>query len=95
VRVVQLDEVCRQQQVHDGQFPSIEDVPRTAITLTVPALTRIPKLILNVPGANKAQAVQRTVAGPVTPDCPASILQEHADATLFVDNAAASLLRSR
>lgn len=92
VRVVQLDEVCRRQQVSDGQFPSIDDVPRTAITLTVPALTRIPKLILNVPGSNKALAVQCTVKGPVTPDCPASVLQRHPDVTLFVDGNAASLL---
>jgi glucosamine-6-phosphate deaminase len=95
VRVVQLDEVCRRQQVHDGQFPSIDDVPRTAVTLTIPALMQVPKLILNVPGANKARAVQCTVEGPVTPDCPASILQRHPDATLFLDEAAASLLASR
>lgn len=95
VRVVQLDEVCRRQQVHDGQFAGIDDVPRTAITLTVPALTRIPKLILNIPGTNKARAVQRTVEGPVTPECPASVLQRHPDATLLVDEAAASLLSRR
>lgn len=94
VRVVQLDEVCRQQQVHDGQFPDIDAVPTTAITLTVPALFRIPTLILNVPGVNKARAVQRTVEGPVTPDCPASILQRHSNATLFVDQDSASLLKS-
>jgi glucosamine-6-phosphate deaminase len=71
------------------------DVPKTAITLTVPALVRIPRIILNVPGTNKAQAVQKTVEGPVTPDCPASILQRHPDATLFADAAAASLLQGR
>ena len=92
VRVVELDEVCRRQQVFDGAFPHIGDVPRTALTLTIPALMRVPKLILNVPGKNKAEAVRRTVEGPVTPDCPASILQRHPDATLFVDRDAASLL---
>lgn len=93
VRVVELDEVCRKQQVFDGAFPHIEDVPRTALTLTIPALMRIPKLILNVPGKNKADAVQQSVEGPVTPNCPASILQRHPDATLFVDQDAASLLK--
>jgi glucosamine-6-phosphate deaminase len=90
--VVELDEVCRMQQVHDGAFAHIMDVPRTALTLTIPALLRAPKIILNVPGPAKAEAVRRTVQGPVTPDCPASILQQHPDATLFVDRDAASRL---
>jgi glucosamine-6-phosphate deaminase len=93
VRVVELDEVCRMQQVHDGAFRHILDVPRTALTLTIPAIMRIPKLIVNVPGSAKAEAVRRTVEGPVTPDCPASILQQHPDATLYVDSDSARLLR--
>jgi glucosamine-6-phosphate deaminase len=93
VRVVELDQVCRMQQVHDGAFRHIMDVPRTALTLTIPAMMRIPKLILNVPGSAKAEAVRRTVEGPVTPDCPASILQRHLDATLYVDAESARLLR--
>ncbi len=92
VRAVQLDDVCRAQQVFDGAFPHIMDVPRTALTMTIPALTRIPTIILNVPGSNKAEAVKRTVEGPVTPDCPASILQQHPNASLFVDVESASLL---
>jgi glucosamine-6-phosphate deaminase len=92
VRVVDLDEVCRRQQVHDGAFPHILDVPRTALTVTIPALMRIPKIILNVPGQNKTEAVKRTVEGPVTPECPASVLQRHPDATLFLDQDSASLL---
>jgi glucosamine-6-phosphate deaminase len=92
VRVVELDEVCRMQQVHDGAFRHIMGVPRTALTLTIPALMRAEKIILNVPGPAKAEAVRRTVNGPVTPDCPASILQRHPDATLFVDRDAASRL---
>jgi glucosamine-6-phosphate deaminase len=87
--------VCRKQQVFDGAFPHITDVPRTALTLTIPALMRVPRLILNVPGKNKAEAVRQTVEGPVTPDCPASILQRHPDATLFVDRDAASLLKNQ
>jgi glucosamine-6-phosphate deaminase len=92
VRVVQLDEVCRMQQVHDGAFRQLGDVPRTALTLTIPAIMQIPKLIVNVPGSAKADAVRRTVEGPVTPDCPASILQRHPDATLYVDSESARLL---
>jgi glucosamine-6-phosphate deaminase len=95
VRVVELDEVCRMQQVHDGAFPQLSDVPRTALTLTIPAIMRIPKLIVNVPGKAKAEAVRQTVEGPVTPDCPASILQRHPDATLFLDADSAQLLRVR
>lgn len=92
VRLVQLDEVCRQQQVNDGAFENFEDVPKTALTVTVPAIFRIPRLILNVPGPAKANAVQRTMEGDITPDCPASILQKHNNATLFVDTEAARLL---
>jgi glucosamine-6-phosphate deaminase len=95
VRAVELDEVCRRQQVFDGAFGHITEVPRTALTITVPAIVRIPTLILNVPGSNKAEAVKRTVEGPVTPDCPASILQRHANATLFVDVDSAALLSPR
>lgn len=95
VKVVELDEVCRMQQVHDGQFPSLQAVPRTALTLSVTALTRIPSVILNVPGKAKAQAVLAAVDGPVTPDCPASVFQRHKDATLFLDNQSASLLPGR
>lgn len=92
VRLVELDEVCRRQQVFDGQFRSLEEVPGTALTLTIPAIVRIPKLILNVPGSNKAEAVRAAVEGPVTPACPASILQRHPDATLFLDRESACLL---
>lgn len=95
VRAVELDEVCRRQQVFDGAFGHITEVPRTALTITVPALARIPTVILNVPGSNKADAVRRSVEGPVTPDCPASILQRHANATLFVDVDSAALLGGR
>ena len=93
VRVVELDEVCRRQQVHDGAFPHIMDVPRTALTLTVPALMQATQIILNVPGRNKAEAVRRTIEGPVTPDCPASILQRHPNATIYLDQDSGSLLK--
>lgn len=95
VRAVELDEVCRRQQVFDGAFGHITEVPRTALTITVPAIMRIPTIVLNVPGSNKAEAVKRTLEGPVTPDCPASILQRHGNATLFVDVDSAALLTQR
>ncbi|MBC8167486.1 MAG: glucosamine-6-phosphate deaminase [Bryobacteraceae bacterium] len=92
VRVVELDEICRMQQVHDGAFGGIGEVPRTAFTMTIPAILRIPLLILNVPGLSKAEAVRNTVQGPLSPHCPASALQRHPHATLFVDKDAAKLL---
>lgn len=95
VKLVNLDLVCREQQVHDGCFKNLDEVPRQAITLTVPALMRIPKLILAVPGATKAEAVRAALEGPVTPNCPASVLREHPDATLFLDSDSAALLAGR
>ncbi len=95
VKLVNLDEVCRRQQVHDGCFATLDEVPRHAITLTVPALMRIPHLILAVPGPTKAEAVRAALDGPVTPSCPASILREHPNATLFLDHASAGRLDRR
>ncbi len=90
VRVVELDEPCRVQQVHDGCFPRLEDVPRTALSLTVPLLMRVPRAVAIVPGPAKRAAVTAAVAGPVTTACPASILRRHRDATLFLDEASAA-----
>ena len=92
VKIVDLDEACRAQQVHDGCFGKIEDVPRQALTLTVPALMRIPRLILAVPGRAKAEAVRAAVEGEITPCCPASILRRHSHATLYLDRDSAALL---
>ena len=85
VKTVPLDPVCRQQQVNDGCFGSLDEVPKEALTLTIPALTAAPYLICTVPAATKAEAVLHTVRGPVTPDCPASILQNHPSAQMFCD----------
>ena len=92
VKVVELDEVCRQQQVNDGCFPTLDAVPRRAFTLTVSVFRQARRLSIHVPGPRKAQAVHATVQGPVSTACPASILRLHPDATLYVDTAAASLL---
>lgn len=93
VKLVQLDEPCRQQQVGEGCFPTLEAVPRYAYTLTVPALCRAGCLVGVVPDLRKAAAVRDALEGPVATRCPASILRRQAHATLFLDAAAASRLR--
>ena len=85
VRVVELDEPCRRQQVNDGCFPSLADVPRTALSLTVPFLMGVPRAVAIVPGPAKRAAIRAAVRGPLTTACPASILRRHRDATLFLD----------
>jgi glucosamine-6-phosphate deaminase len=94
-QIVELDERCRQQQFGEGWFPSLADVPARAITMTVPQIVSSKLIVLTVPDARKAEAVQRTLEGPVMPDCPASILQRHAATHLFLDPPAASLLGAK
>jgi glucosamine-6-phosphate deaminase len=85
VKVVELDEVCRRQQVDDEGFARIEDVPRQAVTLTIPRLLRADRLFCVVPGRSKREAVRQALHGPVTTACPASILRRHPDCTLYLD----------
>ena len=85
VRIVALDDACRQQQVNDGCFPDIGAVPTHAITLTVPALLRGTRLVCTVPGPRKRDAVRRALTGEISGDCPASALRTHPGATLFID----------
>lgn len=92
VKTVKLDEVCRNQQVNDGCFAKIDDVPTHALTLTVPALMSGKELYCIVPAKTKANAVDRTVNGEITEDCPASVLRTHSSATLYLDPDSASLL---
>jgi glucosamine-6-phosphate deaminase len=92
VKVVQLDEVCRNQQVNDGAFSSLDDVPRDALSLTIPTLMARPKLFAIAPGPAKRKAIKATVEGPISTSCPASILRTHADAHLFIDQDSAELL---
>ena len=92
VRLVELDAICRQQQVNDGSFARLGDVPTTALSLTIPRLMRIPRLVAIVPGPAKQRAVKGAVDGPIETACPASILRTHPDATLFLDRASAALL---
>ena len=85
VKVVQLDEACRHQQVNDGCFPSFDAVPTHAITLTIPTLLSGTRLSVVVPGPAKREAVRRTLAGPIETACPASILRTHPACTLYLD----------
>lgn len=88
VKVIDLDEICRRQQLDDQGFASMDEVPRRAITLTIPRLLRADRLFCIVPGAHKKDAVRGSLHGPVTTACPASILRRHADCTLFLDREA-------
>jgi glucosamine-6-phosphate deaminase len=85
IHLVELDEVCRKQQVGEGHFASVEEVPERALSLTVHALLRPRTVLVLTPEARKASAVKQALTGPVTPDCPASILQTTAHAWLYLD----------
>jgi glucosamine-6-phosphate deaminase len=93
VKVVRLDATCRQQQTAEGWFGSIVEVPAHAITVTIPALFRIPRLILTVPGERKAEIMRRVLMEPVATGCPATILRTHPDATVYLDPDSAALVR--
>ncbi len=92
VKLVELDEVSRMQQVHDGCFASIDEVPRTAITLTIPALMKAASIFCVVPGVNKAQAVYHTINSPVSALYPSTALRQHENASLYLDLNSASIL---
>jgi glucosamine-6-phosphate deaminase len=92
VKVVRLDAVCRHQQIAEGWFKRVEDVPEEAVTLTIPALFRVPKLIVSVPGKRKANIIRRTVSEPISTACPATILRTHPDVTVYLDPDSASEL---
>jgi glucosamine-6-phosphate deaminase len=96
VKVVHLDAVCQKQQAAEGWFKSPQDVPQSAITLTIPALFRVPKLIVSVPGSRKAEIMRRTLEKPISTECPGTILRTHPDATIYLDvDSAAELDRAR
>lgn len=92
VKVVTLEERCRWQQVHDGGFERVEQVPASAVTVTVPALMSAKVKICCVPGAAKAEAIRNMLHGPMEERCPASILRNYPDAQLYLDLEAASML---
>ncbi len=87
-----LDDVCRYQQVRDGWFATLEDVPDSAMTLTFPALLRASHLIITSPSSTKKEIIQKVLEGPICLDVPSSIARLHLDAVLYIDDAAAELL---
>ena len=90
---VNLDEACRRQQVGEGWFARIEDVPTTAISMSIRQMMNARELLIIVPDARKAQAVRATLEGEVGPEVPASIIRTHPNVTLFLDKPAASMLK--
>jgi len=90
--LVKLDEACRRQQVGEGWFKSVREVPPNAITMSISQILKSERIICTVPEARKAKAVQASVEGDITPNVPASCLQEHARAYIYVDPDSASLL---
>ena len=92
VKVVDLDDRCRQQQVNDGCFAEFDLVPKNALTLTVPSIFNAGYIACVVPAATKAEAVKNTVEGQIGEYCPATVIRNHKDATLYLDPDSASLL---
>lgn len=93
VKRVVLDDICRQQQVNDGCFASIDEVPLYAITLTIPTLMSAPHIFCVVPGSTKEKAVTMTVQGIISENCPASVLRRHRDATMYCDRKSGIAMR--
>lgn len=93
--VVELDEACRRQQFGEGWFPTLDAVPRQAISMSIRQILASQAIVCSVPDARKAQAVVQAIEGPLTPELPASILRNHGAATLFLDEPAASRLTWR
>jgi glucosamine-6-phosphate deaminase len=95
VHIVEMDEVSRQQQVGEGHFATEEDMPRKSLSLTIPALLRPKTVIVVTPEGRKAKAVKAALEGPVTPNCPASILQTQPQVHLYLDQDSSALLDRR
>jgi len=92
IKSVELDPVCRMQQVHDGCFPDIDSVPKYALTLTVPTLMSAKYLVCTVPAITKANAVRAMLCGEYGEICPATALRKHERAKMFLDADSASLV---
>lgn len=91
--VVNLDDACRRQQLGEGWFPTFNDVPKQAISMSIRQILKSKRIICTVPDERKAKAVRGAVQGPVTNQLPASILQTHANTDLFLDRPGAGLLK--
>jgi glucosamine-6-phosphate deaminase len=92
MKIVTLDSECRQQQLAEGWFEKFEDVPEQAMTLTIPTILKVPRLIVSIPGIRKARSVRRTLQDPISTACPATILRSHPDVTLYLDEESAAEL---
>ena len=92
--VVELDEVCRCQQVEEAWFPSLEKVPRRAISMSVKQVLKAKEILAIVPGRRKAAAIHACFDSPVNPAAPASILRTHSNASIYLDKESSTLLKS-
>ncbi len=92
VKVVELDDICRMQQVHDGCFKTINDVPKEALTLTIPMLMKAEHHFCMVPAPTKAKAVKRMLEGEISEECPCTILRTKKGSVLYLDSDSSSLL---
>lgn len=92
VKRVQIDEASQVQQAAEGNFVKAADVPKDALTLTIPALLAAPSLFCSVPGPRKAKAVRAALYDPITTACPATVLRRHAGTTVYLDPDSASLI---
>lgn len=89
VKVVNLEQKCREQQVNDGCFPSLELVPKKAYTMTIPTILSAGRIFCMVPGPSKTAAIRQTLTGPVSTQCPASVLRRHLRSVLYIDGPSA------
>lgn len=93
IKRVKLDEICRQQQVNDGCFASLDDVPKEALSLTIPALMNGKHLFCSVPAITKANAVKAMIEDEISTKCPCTILRTHDSAILYCDGDSSSKLK--
>lgn len=95
IKLVNLDKQCRQQQVNDGCFKTFEEVPKQAITMTIPSIMAANYIFCVVPNKNKSRAVYDCIKGKIDVSCPASVLRSHQRAILYLDKEAATLLDNK
>jgi glucosamine-6-phosphate deaminase len=91
---VTLDDACRRQQAGEGHFPTFDDVPKEAFTVTCPGLFRAGAWVCVVPEGRKAEAVRNALEGPISEKCPSSIVRTHPNATVYLDAESAALLKA-
>jgi len=92
IKKVELDKACRMQQVGEGWFGGLDEVPKHALSLTIPAIMAAKNISCVVPDERKARAIKNTLEGPISTTCPACLLQKHPDCHLFLDKNSASQL---